>query len=158
MNSIQKFFVEAYEKELDIAPKDLLKAGWTYNQLAQYMHCCSTLRAISIFWSETVASKGDNEHIREKMLLMIKTICQELSSLIDCEVNLTMGCLLAYSRIGDLFPICVENNFFWKYTEHEYVDEEVFAKLHISDAEVCRIVARMIGKYIKIGYNVSFVE
>lgn len=158
MNSIQKVFVEAYEEDLDITPKDLLNAGWTYNQLAQYMHCYSTLRAISIFWNEVALSSEDKEHIKEKMLNMIKIVCQELSTLVDCEVNLTIGCLLAYSWIGDSFSICVENNFFWKYTEDEYVDEEIFANLHISDAEVCRIVARLIGKYIQTGYSYTFVE
>lgn len=158
MNSIQKFFVEAYEEDLDITPKDLLHAGWTYNQLVQYMHCCSSLRSISMFWNEVAVSDGDKEHIKEKMLNMIKIICQELSSLVDCEVNLTINRFLSRSWIGEFFPICVENNFLWRFTENEYIDEEVFAKLHISDAEVCRIVARLIGKYIQTGYSFTFVE
>lgn len=104
MNSIQKFFVEAYEEDLDITPKDLLHAGWTYNQLAQYMHCCSSLRSISMFWNEVAVSDGDKEHIKEKMLNMIKIICQELSSLVDCEVNLTINRFLSRSWIGEFFP------------------------------------------------------
>ena len=102
MNAVAQAFVDAYEKDRDITPKELIDAGWTYKHLAVYMHCCEVIRAIGITWGR-LWLKGESEQkatVREYCYGELEKIAEQLTILIGEEIHIDLA-------VASFFkPIC----------------------------------------------------
>lgn len=92
MNAVAQVFVDAYEKDRDITPKELIDAGWTYHDLSVYMYCCEVIRSIGIAWGKMwMNGSKDAEIIRKYFYSRLESISEQLTTLIGEEIHVDLS-------------------------------------------------------------------
>lgn len=98
MNNIANVFIEAYEDDIEVTPEMLIDAGWSYEQLAQFMRCCNILRSISTFHEEHLASSY-HEKVKQVCMSALEEVSDLLSDLIGVRVEWDLlSCSVLYGR------------------------------------------------------------
>ena len=98
INNIANVFIEAYEDDIEVTPEMLIDAGWSYEQLAQFMRCCNILRSISTFHEEHLASSY-HEKVKQVCMSALEEVSDLLSDLIGVRVEWDLlSCSVLYGR------------------------------------------------------------
>ena len=157
MNAIAKVFIDVYEKDRDVMPKELIEAGWTYKDLAAYMHCCEVIRSIGVAWGPLWMKGGqDTEIIRTYFNSRLEKISEKLSRLIDEEIHfdLRLASFLNSSHAG------FSGGFFHLRGPGDSIaySSECFSTLLRDDEDAILAISYFIGKYIVTGVTVELVK
>lgn len=155
MNAVAQVFVDAYEKDRDITPKELIDVGWTYKYLTVYMHCCEVIRAIGITWGR-LWLKGESEQkatVREYCYGELEKIAEQLTILIgeEIHIDLAVASFFNYSYAGSsggLFQVRCRNNY-------DSNSSEWFSCLLKNEEYAFSTISFFIGKYIVKGVMVE---
>ena len=156
MNAVAQVFVDAYEKDRDITPKELIDAGWTYRDLATYMQCCKVLSSVSIMKTENFLSGGpiQRDNFKEYEEYVLNGISNQLIRLVQEPIlfdAFTNG-MLKYSYNGHYNGVIYESG---KDVSYRYGynndDPEWLCTIFKSEQTDIQTVGYFIGKYITKG-------
>ena len=155
MNAVAQAFVDAYENDRDITPKELIDAGWTYKYLTVYMHCCEVIRAIGITWGR-LWLKGESEQkatVREYCYGELEKIAEQLTILIGEEIHIDLAVAsffnYSYARSsGGLFQVRCRS-------DYDSNSSEWFSCLLKNEEYAFSTISFFIGKYIVKGVKVE---
>ncbi len=156
MNAVAQVFVDAYEKDRDITPKELIDAGWTYRDLATYMRCCKVLSSVSIMKTENFLSGGPicRDNYKEYEEYVLSGISNKLTRLVQEPISFDAftNNMLRYSYNGGYNGVIYEGG---KEISYRYVynnaEPEWLCTIFKSEQTDIQTVGYFIGKYIAEG-------
>lgn len=155
MNAVAQVFVDAYEKDRDLTPKELIDAGWTYHDLSVYMYCCEVIRSIGIAWGKMwMNGSKDAEIIRKYFYSRLESISEQLTTLIGEEIHVDLS--LAKFFDSSYFGFAGGHFQIGYLRSYDSNSSECFGCLLRNDEYAFSTISFFIGKYIVKGVMIEF--